>query len=104
MPVGFRRDGKAAHTSARAWQAWLDEHSALIRAAGLPLVVLRTPADWRYLLRYGYHCDGPYPNIDFRLENLSPAQRMAFRELLATTLAADDRECAAWHFVNPPDC
>jgi len=100
--VGFRRDGKATHASDRAWRTWLDEHAALLRAAGLPPAVLRSPADWRYLLRFGYHCDGPYPNIDFRLEELSAAQRAAFRELLATTLSDVQRQCAAWHFVNPP--
>jgi hypothetical protein len=100
--VGFRRDGKAAHENNRAWRAWVDGHAALIRAAGLPPAVLRSRADWRYLLRYGYHCDGPHPNIDFRLEELSPAQRAAFREPLATTPAEDRRQCAAWHFVCPP--
>jgi hypothetical protein len=54
------------------------------------------------LLRYGYHCDGPYPNIDFLLEELSAAQRAALGDLLATALPADERQCAAWHFVNPP--
>jgi hypothetical protein len=100
--VGFRRDGKSAHENSRAWRAWLDEHAALIRAAGLPPAVIRSRDDWAYLLRYGYHCDGPYPNIDFRLEELSPAQRAALRELLATALADDQRQCAAWHFVCPP--
>jgi hypothetical protein len=66
-PVAFRRDGKAAHATTRAWRAWLDEHAAGILAAGLRPAVLRSPADWRYLLRCGCHCDGHYPNIDFRL-------------------------------------
>src|SRR5262245_57128399 len=65
--------------------------------------VLRTQDDWRYLLRYGYHCAGPYPAIDFRLEELTEAQRTALRDLLAATLREEQRECAAWHFVSPPD-
>ena len=100
--MGFRRDGKSEHARTRTWQAWLDANAALLRAAGLPASVVRTEDDWRYLLRYGYHCAGPYPAIDFRLEELTEAQRAAFRDLLAATLGEGERECAAWHFVSPP--
>jgi hypothetical protein len=100
--MGFRRDGKTENARSRSWHAWLDANAVLLRAAGLPPFVLRTPDDWKYLLRYGYHCTDPYPAIDFRLEELSVEQRAAFRELLATTLDPEHRECAAWHFVSPP--
>jgi hypothetical protein len=100
--MGFRRDGEAAHDRARSWRAWLDANAHLLRASGLPPSVVRIPDDWQYLLRYGYHFDGPYPAIETRLEELTEAQRAAFRELLAATLSAGQRECAAWHFVCPP--
>ena len=102
--MGFRRKGKQAHTEKQAWTAWQEQHSTLLRASGLPWHVLRTRADWEYLLCYGYHAD-PYPQIDFRLEELTPAQRDAFRLLLEAALSPEDRQrgCAGWHFVCPPD-
>jgi hypothetical protein len=100
--MGFRRDGKSAFARARDWRAWLDANASLLRASGLPPSVLRSARDWQYLLRYGYHCAGPYPDIDFRLEELNGTQRAAFRDLLAATLPEGHRDCAAWHFVCPP--
>jgi hypothetical protein len=66
--------------------------------------VLESRADWEYLLRYGYHCRGAYPDIDFRLEELSATQKAAFRELLTQALSEEERQQgnAAWHFVCPP--
>src|SRR5689334_20222305 len=102
--MGFRRDGKASHEAAQQWGEWLAEHAGLIRACGLPQSVLASQKDWEYLLRYGYHCRGPYPDIDFRLEELSALQRVAFCELLEQTLSGEEkrRGNAAWHFVRPP--
>jgi hypothetical protein len=102
--MSFRRDGKSVHHQYRQWQAWLDAYTDLLGRCGLPDSVLCSREDWEYLLRYGYHCRGAYPNIDFRLEELSAAERSAFRELLERTLSAEDRRrgCAAWHFVCPP--
>jgi hypothetical protein len=101
--MGFRQVGKRAHVDRREWQAWLERHAELLRMARLPPQVLATRADWEYLLRYGYHAD-PYPEIDFRLEELNPAQRAAFRLLLEAVLSPDERRrgCAGWHFVCPP--
>lgn len=102
--MGFRRDGNAVHEESRKWQAWLAAHAELLRACSLPPDVLRSRADWEYLLRFGYHCRAVYPDIDFRLEDLSASQTIAFRELLARTLSAEEkrRGSAAWHFVSPP--
>src|SRR5262245_5841208 len=103
--MGFRRDGKAAHEESRQWQAWLGAHAELLRDCGLPPGVLQSRADWEYLLRFGYHCGGAYPGIDFRLEDLSPSQAAALRALLAQALSAEEkrRGGAAWHFVCPPE-
>jgi hypothetical protein len=102
--MGFRRNGKAAHDRARQWRLWLEAHAKLLRQCGLPASVLCSRKDWDYLLRYGYHCRAAYPDIDFRLEELSSSQRNAFRELLEQTLSAEDKQGgnAAWHFVCPP--
>src|SRR4051794_39370815 len=83
--MGFRRDGKQSHAEQLAWQAWREQHALFLAATGLPPQALRSRADWEYLLRYGYHA-GPYPQIDFRLEELGPAQREAFRLLLEAVL------------------
>src|SRR5256885_307668 len=102
--MGFRRAGKQAHAERLAWQAWRDRHAEVLRASGLPPQGLCTRAGLGYLLPYGYHAN-PYPLIDFRLEELTPAQRDAFRLLLEAVLSPDERsrECAGWHFVCPPD-
>jgi hypothetical protein len=100
--MGFRRDGKSEYARSRRWRAWMETNAALLSASGLPPSVLRSADDWRYLLRYGYHCAGPYPDIDFRLEELTETQRAALRDLLAATLGVQERKCAAWHFVCPP--
>jgi hypothetical protein len=99
--MAFRRDGKAAHASAQEWQSWLDLHAELLRDSGIPSHVLRSRADWDYLLFYGYY---GYPRIDFLLEDLSPNQRVGFQRLLETVLTPEERErgCAGWHFVCPP--
>ena len=99
--MGFRRDGKKAHAETRSWQAWLAEYAELLRAAGLPPQVLRSRADWEYVLRHGYH---GWPRIDFLLEELTAPERRAFRRLLEVSLSAEERQrgCAGWHFVCPP--
>jgi hypothetical protein len=99
--MAFRRDGKSAHAHTRDWREWLERHSDLLRASGLPPQVLRTRKDWDYLLRYGYH---GYPQIDFQLEELTADQRAAFRRLLEVALSSEARRHgnAGWHFVCPP--
>jgi hypothetical protein len=101
----FRRGEKEAHDEAARWQAWKNAHVALLQAAGLPLRVLRSRRDWDYLLRYGYHCEGAYPNINFNLDDMTEAQRAAFRELLERTLTDDEKKrgSAGWHHVHPPE-
>jgi hypothetical protein len=101
---GFRRDGKAAHEQSVLWDEWLNRNAALLEPCGLPPTVLRSRADWEYLLRYGYHCDGPYPNIDFNLDEQTEQQRFAFRALLDHVLTDDQkrRGCAGWHHVSSP--
>jgi hypothetical protein len=102
--MAFRRQGKAQFGRSRRWATWLATNVGLLKAAGLPLSVLRTRADWEYLLRYGYHCTGPYPAIDYSLEEMSLPQKTAFRQLLEQTLTHDEKQrgSAAWHFVCPP--
>jgi hypothetical protein len=102
--MSFRRYGKLAHLQSQSWQAWLDSNADLLKRCELPLSVLSNQDDWNYLLRYGYHCRGAYPDIDFRLEELSEAQKEAFRELLERTLSAEEkrRGSAGWHFACPP--
>jgi hypothetical protein len=100
----FQRKGKDAHEEFVRWQAWKDANAALLQAAGLPLSVLRSRKDWDYLLRYGYHCEGVYPNIDFNLDEMTEAQLVAFRELLEKSLTDEEktRGSAGWHYVHPP--
>lgn len=102
--MNYRRDGETGHLAAAEWQVWLDHHRRLLTASGRLASILRTREDWEYLLRYGYHCDGPYPNIDFTLDELTEPQRLAFRELLESALSDDEKKrgSAAWHFVCPP--
>ena len=101
--MSFRRDGKTAYARSCSWPgSWLDTNAALIRDRGLPSSAIRNEEDRRYPPRYGYHCAGPCPAIDFRLEELSESERAAFRALLIAALADGERECAAWHFVSPP--
>src|SRR5690349_18544639 len=101
----FRRDGKKAFAEARRWQEWLAKHSALLASSGLPLSVLRSQGDWSYFLRYGYHCDGTYPNIDFRLEDLNGSQLTSLRHLLEQSLSDEEKRCggAVWHSFFPPN-
>ena len=102
--MGFRQKGKQVHAERLAWQAWREQHAELLWESGLPPQVLRNRADWEYLLRYGYHAD-PYPQIYFRLEELTETQRSAFLRLLEVVLTPEERchGCAGWHFVCPPD-
>lgn len=102
--MAYMRDGKSACLARRQWRAWREANAALIEAAGLPPVVLRSQNDWDYLLRYGYHCSGGYPHIDFLLEDLSESQTAALRALLDHTLTDEQkrRGNAAWHHVCPP--
>jgi len=102
--MAFRRDGQKAHAEQRAWYAWREQYAELLQASGIPSQVLKTRKDWEYLLFYGYHAD-PYPEIDFRLEELTSAQRDAFRLLLAATLSHEEQQrgCAGLHFVSPPE-
>jgi hypothetical protein len=102
--MSFKRDGKSASQKARDWQAWRDRYAKKLQQCGLPICLLRSKADWEYLLRYGYHCDGPYPNIDFNLDDMTEAQRIAFRSLLDEVLSEEEksRGSAGWHFVCPP--
>jgi hypothetical protein len=102
--MSFRRAGKNEHAATQSWRAWLERYAEMLRDAGLPPSILESPAEWEYLLRYGYHCDGAYPNIDFRLDELSEAQRAAFKRLLEVALTAEEKQrgSAGWHFVCPP--
>jgi hypothetical protein len=102
--MAFRRDGNQAYQDSREWETWKDANRDLITAAGLPLSVLRSRADWEYLLRYGYHCDGPYPEIDYKLDGQTSAQRDAFRRLMEATLTDEEkaRGSAGWHHMRSP--
>jgi hypothetical protein len=106
--MSFRRDGEVNHREQREWEAWKELHADLLRECGLPLGVLRSRRDWLYLLRYGYWCEDYYGkhvnNIDFDLNELSPEQTSAFRQLLEQALSDElkIRGCAGWHHVQPP--
>jgi hypothetical protein len=102
--MSFRRNGKSAHKNARSWNAWVAANADLLRAAGLPLSVFRSRQDWKYLLKFGYHCDGAYPNIDFMLDEMTQPQRAAFQTLLERVLTEEEKQrgSAGWHFVHPP--
>ena len=76
----FRRDGKRVHRDARDWEAWKEANRDLLDACGFPSSVLRSREDWEYLLHYGYHCDGSYPNIDFLLDEQSEADQLRGRQ------------------------
>jgi hypothetical protein len=101
--MAFRRDGKKAFEQARRWRNWLTTHSQLLTLSGLPPSILRSQEDWLYFLRYGYHCDGAYPNIDFRLEDLNVSQLTNLRRLLEQTLSDEEkrRGGAVWHSFFP---
>jgi hypothetical protein len=102
--MAFRRDGNKAFVESRRWNTWLAEHSVLLASCGLPPQILRRKEDWDYFLHYGYHCDGAYPNIDFRLEDLNVSQLTNLRQLLEQTLS-DEEKCrggAVWHSFFPP--
>lgn len=105
----FRRDGKSEHRGERDWDAWKHSNADLLPACGLPQGVLRSQRDWNYLLDNGYWCEDFYGkhvgNIDFDLDELTPDQNEAFRQLLHRTLSDEEkrRGCAAWHHVCPPN-
>src|SRR5262245_60914639 len=101
--MAFRRHGKQAYEEAREWEDWKEDNRELLEAVGMPSSVLRSRRDWEYLLRYGYHCDGPYPNIDYMLDEQTPQQKDAFRRLLERTLTDEQkaRGSAGWHHVHP---
>src|SRR5262249_12231009 len=105
LAMGFRRDGKGLHKEAAEWATWKAANAKLLRMSGLPPGVLRSRADWEYLLRYGYHCSDPYPNIDYNLDEQTTTQRAAFRTLLEKVLTAEEksRGSAGWHHVHPPN-
>lgn len=105
--MSFRRNGKSKHHERREWDAWKREHAELLARCGLPPGVLRSRGDWEYLLYYGYWCAAYYGayinNIDFSLDELTPAQAAAFRELLTVTLSDEEkRSSVGWHRVCPP--
>src|SRR3954466_2522964 len=107
--MSFRRDGNTAHRDQREWNAWKRQHADLLRQSGLPDGVLRSRRDWQYLLRYGYWCEDYYGKfvghpIDFGLEQLTPTQLDAFRELLTRVLSDEEKQrgSAGWHCVCPP--
>jgi hypothetical protein len=106
--MSFRRDGKSQHDDQFDWEAWTRTNANLLNACGLPLGVLRSRRDWKYLLRFGYWCKDYYGshvgNIDFQLSELNEPQTAAFRQLLDRTLTDDEKQrgCAAWHHVQPP--
>ena len=103
--MGFRRDGKAEHEEAKQWEAWKISNDELLKTSGLAASVLRSRADWDYLMRYGYHCDDGYPNIDYSLDEMTEPQRTAFRHLLEKVLTEEKKKHgnAGWHFVCPPN-
>jgi hypothetical protein len=107
--MSFRRDGKIEHRDERDWDAWKRSNADLLSACGLPPGVLRSHRDWNYLLDNGYWCEEYYGkhvgNIEFDLDELTPDQNEAFRQLLHRTLSDEDKRlgCAAWHHVCPPN-
>ena len=84
--MSFRRHGKAEHHAAREWDAWKRANASVLSRCGLPVGILRSRRDWEYLLRYGYWCEDFYGahfnKIDFSLDELTPDQAEAFRQLL----------------------
>lgn len=102
--MAFRRDGNKAFEQSRRWKKWLADHSALLKSSGLPPSVLHRQKDWDYFLRYAYHRDGAYPNIDFRLEDLDISQLTDLGRLLEQTLSDEEksRGGAVWHYFFPP--
>lgn len=108
MSMSFRRNGKSENHDRREWDTWRQAYADLLARCGLPPGVLRSRRDWEYLLRYGYWCEGAYVahigKIDFSLNELTPAQTEAFRELLTITLSDEQkrRGSAGWHLVCPP--
>ena len=102
--MSFRRDGNKIFEQSRPWRAWLATYAALLASSGLPPTVLRRHSDWVYFLRYGYHCDGAYPNIDFRVEDLNGSQLTDLRRLLEQALSDEEksRGGAVWHYCFPP--
>lgn len=102
--MSYRRAGKQDHQQKQSWQKWLIANRDLVAATGLPPSVVRTENDWRYFLRYGYHCADAYPNIDFQFEDLSASQLVALQELLNATMTDDEKKrgSAVWHQFHPP--
>jgi hypothetical protein len=107
--MSFRRDGKTAHQAKQEWDEWKHANADLIPAYGLPPGVFRTRDDWESLLLYGYWCEEYYGkyvgNIDFHLDELTPAQEDALFQLLERTLTDEEKThgCAEWHYGCPPD-
>ena len=54
----FRRDGKAEHDASASWQAWKQEHAALIEASGLPMDVMASRDAFAYFLDRTYGQSG----------------------------------------------
>ena len=100
----FRRNGNEAFARSRSWEVWRTANAELLTASGIPPSVIRTREDWLYFLRYGYHCDGPYPAIDFRLDDLNGPQVAALGRLLELTMSDEEkiRGGAVWHTFYPP--
>jgi hypothetical protein len=104
--MSFRREGKKAHAEQHEWTSWNRKYSTLIAECGLPPGVLKSKRDWKYLLKYGYWCDGPYGKhinkIDFTLEELTGKRLLAFCRLLDAALTEEEKQRgnAAWHYVN----
>lgn len=90
--MSFRRPGKSLHANAEAWHDWKVQYADLLRDCGLPTSVLRSRTDWLYFLRYGYHCAGAYPNIDFNSRGMAPAQRASLNRLLELTLTKAEKK------------
>jgi hypothetical protein len=101
--MGFRRNGKKAHQTNSEWATWKDENAELVRAAGLPLFVLRTRLEWDRFLDHGYACAVAWGmsvrNIDFDVEDLDESQRAALRRLLTDHELA---HTAVGHVLNGP--
>ena len=89
--MSFRRRGKSLHKEAVEWREWKAKYADLLKDCGLAPSVLRSADDWRYFLRYGYHCDGPYPAIDFNATNMTPGQLGALFRLLDLTLTDEEK-------------
>ena len=104
--MGFRRQGKEEHTERKSWEAWLEANADLIPKCGFPPGVFRSRGDWEYLLEKGYWCEYWYgafiTNIDYSLDDLTPVQAEAYKELLERTLSDEQKSggSAGWSIAN----